>query len=113
VQRHDSRSLRRRDLDHAGGVPMTTHRWSSEGVNADDVRRALQLLNAVKSSEATNLATYQLGKCHIELFDGSLPTLLISGPTEVSVGNAAGRLGYLDTDGTVTEVKDEVRAGGR
>ena len=88
---------------------MTTFRWSSTELEPDDIQDALQRVNAVKSGDATNYTRYQLGDCQVELLYGSMPALLINGPTRDSVREAAHRLGYGDT-GTVIEVGDEVRA---
>jgi hypothetical protein len=92
-------------------MPMTaTYSWTLTSVNPDDVHRALQRRNAVKSTEDLASATYQLVECRVEVFSGSFPVLLITGSTDESVRDTAVRLGYDDSEGTVTEVKDEVSA---
>jgi hypothetical protein len=84
-------------------MPMTaTYRWTLTSVNPDDVHRALQRRN--------QLVDCRVVDCRVEVFSGSFPVLLITGSTDESVRDTAVWLGYDDSDGTVTEVKDEVSA---
>ena len=88
----------------------TTFRRSMISVTLENGFRALRLVNAVNSWADLPRTYFRLADCNVEVLCGSLPVLLINGPTDESARNAVGRLGYDDAAGTVTVIKDEVRA---
>ena len=89
------------------GVSMT-FRWTKASIDLAAARLALQWAEAAELWEAGAYTRYQLGECTVEVFSGHPPTVFIHGPSEAAVRGAARSLRYADTDGTVSEIGDEV-----
>lgn len=85
----------------------TAYRWHKGNIDPETVYRCLRMAGAVKSWENPHRTLYQLGHCRVECRDSRPHTLLIHGPTEEAVRNAARRLLYPDTDGIVTPITPE------
>jgi hypothetical protein len=89
------------------GVSMT-FRWTKAPIDLAVVRLALQWTEAAEIWEAGAYTRYQLGEGTVKVFSGHPPTMSIHGTSEAAVHGAARSLRYADTDGTVSEIGDEV-----
>jgi hypothetical protein len=89
---------------HPSPPTSVIHRWSLADVDPDEAHRAVRRANAIKSWADPGHTLYQLADCRIEVTDVTTAELLIYGPDEDAVREAARRLGYRDLDGIASTV---------
>lgn len=89
-----------------------TWRWTLARANEDETHRSVLAAGGVPATPPTGPPAYRLAGCRVRFFDGDPSELRVDGPSEDAVRNAARRMLYPDTEGTVTLVSPKSGAHG-